>query len=119
VDSRNNKTRRFEVTPCVMLVALDDADASLCANLVKPLSAPNPVSVMRVAHIRGACERMLVTRPLIVVYSEVLRLGDQALLRERAEDIMAEVVVLPRIIDPDALKQALLHALVQANLKLG
>ena len=119
MDPRNNKTRRFEVTPCVMLVALDDGDAGVCANLIKPLSAPNPVSVMRVAHIRGACERMLVTRPLIVIFSEVLRPGDQALLRERAEDIMAEVVVLPRIIDANALKQALLHALVQANLKSG
>ena len=100
-----------------MLIALGEGEASVCAGLIKSLTGPKPVSVMRVAHIRGACERMLVTRPMIVVFSAALRGADQALLRERAQDIMAEVVVLPKVIDGDDLKQALAAAIREAKVK--
>jgi hypothetical protein len=116
VDARD-VTRRFDVAPCMMLVALGDREAKLCADLLKPLTAAKPLSVMRVAHIRAACERMLVTRPMIVVFSEALAPDEQKLLHERIEDIMAEAVVLPEIIDRDALKQRLFVALREANLK--
>jgi hypothetical protein len=72
---------------------------------------------MRVAHIRAACERMLVTRPLIVLFSAALPADEQELLRERAVDIMAEAVVVPDVIDTSAFRQTLFVALREANLK--
>jgi hypothetical protein len=117
VDPRN-VTRRFDVAPCVMLVALGEGEAKLCADLLKPLTVTKPLSIMRVAHIRAACERMLVTRPMIVIFSEALTADEQRVLHERAQDIMAETVVLPEAIDTDALRQTLFVAIREANLKL-
>ena len=57
VDPRT-QTRKLDVAPCVMLVALADGEAELCATALKSL-ASKPLAVTRVAHIRAACERML------------------------------------------------------------
>jgi hypothetical protein len=100
-----------------MLVALGEGEAKLCADLLKPLTVTKPLSIMRVAHIRAACERMLVTRPMIVIFSAAIEVEEQKLLGERAEDIMAEVVVLPEVIDTEALRQTLFVAVREANLK--
>ena len=111
------QTRKFDVTPCVMLVGLADGEAELCATALKSLARSKPLAVMRVAHIRAACERMLVTRPLIVVFSEVAPDADKCMLTERSEDISAEVVALPPAINLDALRESLFAAVREANLK--
>ena len=72
---------------------------------------------MRVAHIRAACERMLVTRPLVIVFSEALGTDDRRTLKERAEDISSEIVTLPAAIELDALRESLFAALREANLR--
>ena len=115
VDPRT-QTRKFDVAPCVMLVALADGEAELCATALKSL-ASKPLAVTRVAHIRAACERMLVTRPLIVVFSEAASDADKRMLKERAEDISAEIVALPPAIDIEALRESLFAAVREANLK--
>jgi hypothetical protein len=114
---RSSTTRRFEVTPCVMLVALADGEAHLCAELVKPLTAGRPMQVMRVAHVRAACERALVIRPMVIVYSETLESDDRGHLAERAEDISAVVLELPRVIDRDLLTRSLFLAIREARLR--
>ncbi len=102
-----------------MLVALGDGEAELCTAILKPLTITKPMAVMRVAHIRAACERMLVTRPMVIVFSDALSAADRKVLCERAEDITAEVVAIPQIIDAEALKEQLFLALREANLKSG
>jgi hypothetical protein len=54
---------------------------------------------------------------MIVIFSEALGADEQKLLHERAQDISAEVVVLPEVIDTEALKQMLFIAVREANLK--
>ena len=98
-----------------MLVALADAEADVCARVLKPLTAGKSVAIMRVAHIRAACERMLVTRPLVVLFAEALGAEDRKLLTERSEDISASIVMLPARVDEDDLCARLLKAFVAAD----
>ncbi len=114
VDPRT-ATRKFDVAPCVMLVALAEAEAEVCARVLKPLTAGRSVAVMRVAHIRAACERMLVTRPLVVVFAETLGTDDRKLLGERAEDISSEIVTVPVRIDEADLRVRLFEAFQRAE----
>jgi hypothetical protein len=50
------------------------------------------VSILRVKHAAGAIERMLVTRPLVVVLDEDVAQADAAQVLECASDIRAEVL---------------------------
>lgn len=114
VDPRT-ATRKFDVAPCVMLVALAEAEAEVCARVLKPLTAGRSVAIMRVVHIRAACERMLVTRPLVVVFAETLGPDDRKLLAERAEDISAAIVTLSKNADEADLRVRLFEAFQRAE----
>jgi hypothetical protein len=79
-------TPLFQPVPSVMFVGADDVFALECT-----LALPD-LSHLRVAHAAAAVERMVVTRPLVVVVDEsVMGPGlDQVI--ECARDIRAEVL---------------------------
>ncbi len=98
-----------------MLVALSEADADACTRVLKPLTAGRSVAIMRVAHIKAACERMLVTRPILVIYAEALGGEERRLVVERAQDISAITFVLRPTTDDATLQAKLGEALKQAD----
>jgi hypothetical protein len=98
-----------------MLVALHDEEAQLCSEILVTLTADAPLQVMRVAHIRAACERMLVTRPLLVVFASSLSEEEQRMLSERAEDISAQVVRVTEPVSAEKMKLALSLAITATN----
>jgi hypothetical protein len=81
-----DSTRKMAVLPSAMAVGLSDAIADVCAAQLEP------IPVMRVGHTLAASERMVVTRPQIVI---VMAGCDQIdMLRERAGDVGAELAEL-------------------------
>jgi hypothetical protein len=72
-----------------------------------------PVPVMRVAHVHAACERMVVTRPqVIVVVGGVLNVE---VLLERAQDVGAEVAELTADMNDLQVKAAVVNAKYRAD----
>ena len=69
-----------------MLVGLAEREVTLCSHLLRPLT------VLKVGHVTAAVERMLVTRPRVIVYSTTLRDVDAATLKERAQDVGAALI---------------------------
>ncbi len=69
-----------------MLIRVDEPRATWCADAVSPML------VIRVAHVQAGIERMLVTRPLVVVVLAGLSAAEARPLKEAAHDIAAEVV---------------------------
>jgi hypothetical protein len=100
-----------------MFVALGDREAQACERALKAIPAASALKLTRVAHIRAACERMLVTRPLVVVLPTILTAEDRRLLNERAEDIMAEIVPMPATLDEKEITKVLTVAVRAANAK--
>jgi hypothetical protein len=72
-----------------MFVGSDDGLASECEG------ASPALLLLRVAHAAAAVERMLVTRPLVVVVDESVSDTDLVSLIECAADIRAEVIRAP------------------------
>jgi hypothetical protein len=79
-------TPLFQPVPSIMLVGLDAELAAECERVLPS------VLVLRVGHGAAAVERMLVTRPLVVVLGEAVGRTDSALVSECAHDIQAEVL---------------------------
>ena len=88
-----------------MLIGLADREADLCARIC------HPMAVLKVAHAKGAVERMLVTRPSVVVVPATLSGPDAALLKERAQDIGAAFFPVMEGIAEADLASPLLEAL--------
>ena len=79
-------TPLFTTPPVVMFVGSSADLADECARA-------NPaVPVIRVGHAAAAVERMVVTRPLVVVLDESVPQGDVLRVLEYAKDIQAQVV---------------------------
>jgi len=90
-----------------MTVALPDALAEASSAHLAPLP------VMRVAHVAAACERMVVTRPQVIV---VMTTAQQIeTLRERATDIGAELAELAPDMDDLQVKAAVVNAKYRAD----
>jgi hypothetical protein len=89
----------FRPAPCLMFVACDAGVSEACAAILPGLPQ------LRVTHAAAAVERMLVTRPLVIVVEESLAGSHLARVVECARDIRAEVVVLPAFPGPDAVAQ--------------
>jgi hypothetical protein len=80
-------TPLFHPAPSLMLVGCDDAVTEACQRAFPELL------VLRVAHAAAAVERMLVTRPLVVLLSvELTQAREDRLVIECAHDIRAEIV---------------------------
>ena len=80
-------TPMFHPAASLMLVGCEDDLADEC-----PRAFPE-LLVLRVAHASAAVERMLVTRPLVVLLGEeVTDARDGGLVIECARDIRAEIV---------------------------
>jgi hypothetical protein len=80
-------TPMFHPAASLMLVACDDDLADECTRTFPELL------VLRVAHASAATERMLITRPLVVLLGpEVTNATEHALVVDCARDIRAEVV---------------------------
>ncbi len=90
-----------------MAVGLPDALAEAATLHLAPLP------VMRVAHVAAACERMVVTRPqVIVVMANALQVE---VLRERAQDVGAEIAELSPEMNDLQVKAALINAKYRAE----
>lgn len=76
----------FQPVPSLMLVGLESGVADECVRAFPSLR------VLRVSHSAAAIERMLVTRPLVVLLGPELPRGDAAAVAEIARDIRAEVL---------------------------
>jgi hypothetical protein len=76
----------FQPVPCVMVVGSDDVLADEVARALPGISH------LRVAHGAGAVERMLVTRPLVVILDESIVGADFERVAECARDIRAEIL---------------------------
>jgi hypothetical protein len=78
-------TPLFQPVPSLMFVGEDDTLADECASALPHLS------VLRVKHGAAAVERMVVTRPLVVVVDETVREVDVGEVVACAHDVGAEV----------------------------
>lgn len=76
----------FQPVPSLMFVGEEDDLADQCA------AAMPQLQLLRVKHAAGAVERMVVTRPLVVVVDEAVSEANVALVVECAKDIRAEVI---------------------------
>jgi hypothetical protein len=97
----------FQPVPSVMLVAVDPQLADDCA------TAFPAIRTLRVGHSAAAVERMLVTRPLVVLLGSDLVGSEIALVVDCARDIQAEVLRTANIDRSDlaaAVQEAILTA---------
>ena len=76
----------FTTPPTLMFVGSDPDLADVCAR------AMPAVSLLRVGHAAGAVQRMVVTRPLVVIFDESVTEKDATDMVECARDIRAGVV---------------------------
>lgn len=76
----------FQPVPSLMFVGEEDDLADECARAMPQLN------LLRVRHAAGAVERMVVTRPLVVVVDETVSQVNVAPVIECAKDVRAEVI---------------------------
>ena len=69
------------------------------AAVIEKCSAILGIPVLKVGHASAACERMVTTRPLVVIAGLGLSRDDLAALRARSLDTGAQLVVLQEIKD--------------------
>jgi hypothetical protein len=96
----------FQPVPSLMFVGLEGDVADECAKAFPGML------ILRVGHAAAAVERMLVTRPLVVVVGEIAS-SETYLVEENARDIQAEVVHasrVPRRELPGTLRASMLQA---------
>jgi hypothetical protein len=103
----NTATRKFIAKPGAMAVGLPDALAEASSAHLAPLP------VMRVAHVAAACERMVVTRPQVIIALSTVDKLD--VLRERATDIGAELAELSPGMSDLQVKAAVVNAKYRAD----
>jgi hypothetical protein len=76
----------FQPVPCLMVVGSDDGLADEAAR------AFPGITHLRVGHAAAAVERMLVTRPLVVIVDESVAGADFERVADCARDIRAEIL---------------------------
>jgi hypothetical protein len=97
----------FQPVPCLMVVGSDDGLADEIARALPGITH------LRVARAAGAVERMLVTRPLVVIVDESVAAVDFERIAECARDIRAEILRAPMPLRADleaSLRSAVLGA---------
>lgn len=72
----------------------------------------HPFPVLRVGHARAACERMLTTHPLVVVFVERPTAADLERVSEIATAIGAELVIAEDYAEVELLQEHLSMAMV-------
>ncbi len=107
IEHVNTATRKIVPNPSAMAVGLPDALAEASALHLAPLP------VMRVAHVVAACERMVVTRPQVIVVMATAPQVD--VLRERAVDVGAELAELTPEMNALQVKAAVVNAKYRAD----
>jgi len=108
-NSNHIPTKPFTPIPCAMLVAVPAEHVDECVTLLAPLRA------LKVGHVRAACERMLTTRPLVVVVGGSPLEEEMDTLREIADSISSQIVILSDRLDPARRKLELAGALRAAQ----
>jgi hypothetical protein len=97
----------FTPPPTLMFVGSDPEVADFCARAVPA------VTLLRVGHAVAAVQRMVVTRPLVVILDASVSDGEAAEILECARDIRAGVV---RAVAPDGeLAAAIATAVLEAE----
>ncbi len=92
-----------------MLVALTPQVARECIRMVEPMG------VLQVRHAHAACERMLATRPLVVIVGEELPPKELEDVRAVARDIGAQVVLLAEHPEAEERRGAVQAAILAAG----
>ena len=103
VTNHGKATTPFSKFPTYMFVGLSPADAARAGERVRP------IPVIKVAHVSAALERMLVTRPTVIVFPQDL--PNAAALFASARDIGAELVRVDAELSDDTLSEQLETAL--------
>jgi hypothetical protein len=75
--------------------------------------------ILRVGHASAACERMLTTRPLVVIAGTGIMSADMTALKNRALDTGAQLVLLEECKEEEALTAHLKKALRSALIARG
>src|SRR5579863_5358206 len=97
-------TPHFYVLPAAMLVGVSrDLEVEVTAAL-------SPLKILRVGHVAGACERMVATRPLVVVLEARPKDSELEALRATVLDISAQIVILSEYADPERRRAELIAA---------
>lgn len=92
-----------------MFVDLAEREAEMCARIFHGLA------VLKVGHAKAATERMLVTRPRVIVFLAKMGADDVATLKERAQDVGGWLVQIEEGISEAELAPRLLGALRDAE----
>jgi hypothetical protein len=100
-------TPLFQVAPSVMLVAIDDERAAVCARAAEPARA------LRVGHAHAAVQRMVTHMPLVIIIGSAVPEHEAESVRHQAEAIGARVLKEGELKQGDALA-AQLEAAVRA-----
>ena|ERR1700722_1625794 len=102
------ETPLFTTPPTVMFVGMDSDLADVCG------SAMPAVSLLRVGHPAGAVQRMLVTRPLVVIIDDSVSEAYRHEIGECARDITAGFVFAGTL-SRNALTEAITGAALDAE----
>jgi len=101
-------------TPTAILVALEDPLATVCSDVL----ADGGLKVLKVGHVAGACERLPVIMPQLVVAPSDLAASELEELEDRCVAVGAELMKLAPDADHPAtirlLKDAANMALIRA-----
>jgi hypothetical protein len=92
-----------------MLVAVPEDVATACETILAPLV------LVRVAGAEQALEQLPVDQPLLVCTMPDVDIGRATRLRERASDVGAVLVVIPRDSSAQELDKLLRRALIEAE----
>jgi hypothetical protein len=102
--SDEQQTPHFFPVPSVMIVGLSLVGQALV------LEVFGSMLVLRVGHVAAACERMVKTRPLVVVCETPPKESELEVLRTTVLDISARLVILSEHHGREARVEALLAA---------
>ncbi len=106
--SSSEETRRVAAPRCVMLV---DVPTDLERRITRALV----MTLLRAKHVMAACERMVTMCPLVVVVGGTPTANELASLEENAIAIGAQVVLLSKLENIDALEGQLALARAAAE----
>jgi hypothetical protein len=105
-------TTKFRPPRVALGVGLDEATLEKCTAILA-------IPVLKAAHTNGACQRMLTTRPLVVIVARGLSTADLAEIHSSALATGAQVVALSDVKDESKLAVHLKAALRAALLSQG
>ena len=107
----DDETSRFSPVQSVMLVDIPDDLVARCERVTEPLK----IMLLKVGHARAASERVMVTRPLVILVRERPSGDILAMLMDRAVATASQVLFLDEVGDLSKLELHLKAAIQAAK----